>query len=195
MKRSFRNVQFERYADDAIVHCKPEQQARAVLEAIRGRFERCGLERHSEKTRIVYCKKDGRPGEFEHVTFECLGYTFQPRRAQDRRGTYFVSFLPVVTKNRFAVFTLPSSSGGEVRRLAKVRPHCRHSAVRWRARLAHHRRARRVIDLGCNRPYGLGPTAADAALPAQSRDRAIRDIGCQPIVRRIRFAKGSVARG
>jgi RNA-directed DNA polymerase len=97
MKRAFRNVQFERYADDAIVHCKSEQQARAVLEAIRGRFEQCGLELHPEKTRIVYCKKDGRPGDFEHVKFDFLGYTFQPRRAQDRCGKYFVSFLPAIS--------------------------------------------------------------------------------------------------
>jgi RNA-directed DNA polymerase len=97
MKRSFPNVQFERYADDAIVHCKNEQQARTILEAIRGRFEQCGLVLHSEKTRIVYCKKDGRPGDFEHIQFDFLGYTFQPRRAQDRWGKYFVSFLPAIS--------------------------------------------------------------------------------------------------
>lgn len=97
MKRSFPNIQFERYADDAIVHCKSEQQARTILEAIRGRFEQCGLVLHSEKTRIVYCKKDGRPGDFEHIQFDFLGYTFQPRRAQDRWGKYFVSFLPAIS--------------------------------------------------------------------------------------------------
>jgi len=97
MKRSFPNVQFERYADDAIVHCKNEQQARTILEAIRGRFEQCGLVLHSEKTRIVYCKKDGRPGDFEHIQFDFLGYTFQPRRAQDRWGKQFVSFLPAIS--------------------------------------------------------------------------------------------------
>ena len=32
-----------------------------VLEAIRGRFEQCGLELHPMKTRIVYCKDDDRP--------------------------------------------------------------------------------------------------------------------------------------
>ncbi len=63
MQRHFPGVRFERYADDAIVHCRTEQEARAVLEAIRGRFEQCGLELHPMKTRIVYCKRDGRPGE------------------------------------------------------------------------------------------------------------------------------------
>jgi hypothetical protein len=34
MKRYFLSVQFERYADDAIVHCMSEVQARNVLRAI-----------------------------------------------------------------------------------------------------------------------------------------------------------------
>ena len=96
MRRTFPSVRFERYADDAIVHCGSELQARAVLDAIRGRFAQCGLELHSEKTRIVYCKDDDRPGDFEHVKFDFLGYTFQPRRAKNRWGKYFVSFLPAI---------------------------------------------------------------------------------------------------
>jgi group II intron reverse transcriptase/maturase len=96
MQRTFPRVQFERYADDAIVHCRSERQAQAVLEAIRGRFEECGLELHPVKTRIVYCKDDDRPGEHEHIKFDFLGYTFQPRRAKNRWGKYFVSFLPAI---------------------------------------------------------------------------------------------------
>ena len=93
----FRSVPFERYADDAIVHCRSERQAEAVLDAIRGRFAQCGLELHPTKTRIVYCKDDDRRGEHEHVAFDFLGYTFQPRRAKNRWGKYFVSFLPAIS--------------------------------------------------------------------------------------------------
>ena len=126
MQRTFPRVQFERYADDAIVHCRSEQQASAVLDAIRGRFEQCGLALHPMKTRIVYCKDDNRPGEHEHVAFDFLGYTFQPRCAKNRRGEYFSSFLPAMstkaatrvrrtirewrlasTKNHFALADLP----------------------------------------------------------------------------------------
>ena len=71
----FPQVPFERYADDVIVHCKSEMQAEQVLAAIHGRFERCGLELHPTKTRMVYCKDSNRPGEHEH-TFDFLGYTF-----------------------------------------------------------------------------------------------------------------------
>jgi group II intron reverse transcriptase/maturase len=97
MRRTFPPVQFERYADDAIVHCRTERQARGVLEAIRGRFLQCGLELHPTKTRIVYCKDDDRPGNYEHVAFDFLGYTFQPRRAKNRWGKVFVSFLPAMS--------------------------------------------------------------------------------------------------
>jgi RNA-directed DNA polymerase len=97
MQRQFPQIQFERYADDALVHCRSERQARTVLEAIRDRFSQCGLERHAAKTRIVYCKDDDRPGESESVRFDFLGYTFQPRRAKNRWGKYFVSFLPAMS--------------------------------------------------------------------------------------------------
>jgi RNA-directed DNA polymerase len=97
MQRTFPHVQFERYADDAIVHCRSERQARAVLEAIRDRFRQCGLELHATKTRIVYCKDDDRPGKSDSVKFDFLGYTFQPRRAKNRWGKYFVSFLPAMS--------------------------------------------------------------------------------------------------
>lgn len=97
MQRKFPQVQFERYADDAIVHCRSERQARAVLEAIRDRFRQCGLELHATETRIVYCKDDDRPRQSDSVKFDFLGYTFQPRRAKNRWGKYFVSFLPAMS--------------------------------------------------------------------------------------------------
>lgn len=97
MTRTFPHIQFERYADDAIVHCRSERQARMVLDAIRDRMRECGLELHSTKTRIVYCKDSDRRGEYEHVSFDFLGYTFQPRRAKNRHGKYFVSFLPAIS--------------------------------------------------------------------------------------------------
>jgi RNA-directed DNA polymerase len=97
MHRRFPSVWFERYADDAIVHCRSDEEARSVLGAIRERFAECGLELHPEKTRIVYCKDTERPGRHEHIKFDFLGYTFQPRRAKDRWGRFFTSFLPAIS--------------------------------------------------------------------------------------------------
>jgi RNA-directed DNA polymerase len=98
MRRTYPGVPFERYADDAIVHCRTEEQARTVLSAIRGRFEQCGLTLHPTKTRVVYCKDSNRLREYEHVTFDFLGYTFQPRRARNRQGETFSSFLPAMSR-------------------------------------------------------------------------------------------------
>ena len=97
MRRTYPSVQFERFADDAIVHCRSKGEAEEVLEAIRDRFVQCGLELHPTKTRIVYCQDDDRRGEHEHVSFDFLGYTYQPRRAKNRWGKYFVSFLPAIS--------------------------------------------------------------------------------------------------
>ena len=80
-----------------IVHCRSGRQAKEVLEAIRGRFLQCGLELNATKTRIVYCKGDDRPGTSGSVKFDFLGYTFQPRRAKNRWGKFFVSFLPAMS--------------------------------------------------------------------------------------------------
>jgi len=97
MQRTFPHLCFERYADDAIVHCRSESQARSVVEVIRQRLAECGLELHSEKTRIVYCKDATRRRCHENVAFDFLGYTFQPRRARNRQGKNFVSFLPAIS--------------------------------------------------------------------------------------------------
>ena len=97
MQRTFPHLCFERYADDVIVHCRDESQAQSVLEAIRQRLAECGLELHSEKTRIVYCKDANRKLRHDNVAFDFLGYTFQPRRARNRKGRNFVSFLPAIS--------------------------------------------------------------------------------------------------
>jgi group II intron reverse transcriptase/maturase len=97
MRRHYSAVPFGRYADDAIIHCVSEAQAKHVLEAIRQRLGQCGLELHPMKTKIVYCKDDDRRGEYEQVAFDFLGYTFQPRRARNRWGKHFVSFLPAIS--------------------------------------------------------------------------------------------------
>jgi len=98
MRRNHPTMQFARYADDAIVHASSLTQAKHILEAIRQRLAQCGLALHPEKTKIVYCQDSDRTARHDHVTFDFLGYTFAPRRAKNRWGKYFVSFLPAVSK-------------------------------------------------------------------------------------------------
>jgi len=97
MRRNSPYVPFERYADDAIVHCKSEKQARWLKEAIGKRLAECKLELHPEKTKIVYCKDVDRQGNYPREKFDFLGYTFRPRRSKNRWGKYFVNFTPAVS--------------------------------------------------------------------------------------------------
>jgi RNA-directed DNA polymerase len=97
LARKCPGVRFERYCDDAVVHCASEQQARHVRDAIAGRLAEVGLELHPDKTRIVYCKDADRRGDHEVTSFVFLGYEFRPRLAKNRHGKHFVSFLPAVS--------------------------------------------------------------------------------------------------
>ena len=97
MRRNYDSIPFERYADDILVHCKSEKQARWIKTVIEERLKQCRLELHPEKTKIVYCKDSSRKGNYPDVKFDFLGYTFRPRRSKDRYGRFFVSFLPAVS--------------------------------------------------------------------------------------------------
>jgi len=97
MVREFPAVQFERYCDDVVVHCRSQFQARRVRNAIAARLAQVGLELHPDKTRVVYCKDADRRGDHEVTSFTFLGYEFRPRLAKSKTGKHFVSFLPAVS--------------------------------------------------------------------------------------------------
>lgn len=97
MAREYPGCPFERYADDIVVHCDSEEQARTLRAEIATRLGAVGLELHPDKTKVVYCKDDLRRGDSEHTSFDFLGYTFRARRAKGRRGL-FVSFLPAMSQ-------------------------------------------------------------------------------------------------
>ncbi len=97
MERNKPQNQFCRYADDGVVHCRTRSEAEELLKSLDIRFKECGLELHPEKTKIIYCKDDDRRDDYPCISFDFLSYTFRPRRAKNRWGKYFVSFLPGVS--------------------------------------------------------------------------------------------------
>jgi RNA-directed DNA polymerase len=97
MARTFPGCPFERYADDAVVHCASRRQAEAVLAGIAARMQELGLRLHPEKTRIVYCKDSNRRGSHEHTSFTFLGFCFRPRQARRKDGVRFTSFAPAIS--------------------------------------------------------------------------------------------------
>lgn len=98
MERSYRQVPFERYADDMLCHCRSREEAERLREDIGQRLRECHLELHPEKTRIVYCKDDRRKGEYSETRFDFLGFSFHARTAQDKRGKLFSGFNPGVSR-------------------------------------------------------------------------------------------------
>ena len=67
------------------------------------RFGECGLELHSEKTKIVYFKEEGRKREYHVMKFNFLGYTFRPRltRTRQRKATRWVRQIVERQPNMF----------------------------------------------------------------------------------------------
>ena len=98
MELTHPHIKFERYADDIVVHCVSLRQAEYIKDQISQRMQRCHLELHPQKTKIVYCKNSRRVGTYENTSFDFLGYTFQPRRAKEQRtGKIFTGFLPAMS--------------------------------------------------------------------------------------------------
>jgi group II intron reverse transcriptase/maturase len=98
MAREYPGVQFERYCDDVVVHCRNEAQAHQMRDAIAGRLADCGgLQLHPQKTRIVYCRDRNRRGSAEHTSFTFLGYGFRVRKLRTKRGDFFFGFSPAVS--------------------------------------------------------------------------------------------------
>lgn len=99
LAREFPGCPFERYADDAVVHCRTKAQAEAVLAALRERLEQVGVRLHPDKTRIVYCRDGKRRGSHERTEFTFLGFTFRARGVRARNGNVFTGFGPAASKD------------------------------------------------------------------------------------------------
>jgi len=97
MDRTFPDCPFERYADDAVVHCVSKAKAEQVLAAITERMSEVGLTLHPDKTRVVYCRDANRRRSHEHTRFTFLGFRFQARMARNKDGRHFSSFQPAMS--------------------------------------------------------------------------------------------------
>jgi RNA-directed DNA polymerase len=97
MDREYPEISFERYADDAVCHCRSEAQAEKLKQQLEKRMKEVGLELHPEKTKIVYCRDDDRRGSYPRIRFDFLGYTFRPRRSKNRWGKHFINFTPAIS--------------------------------------------------------------------------------------------------
>jgi group II intron reverse transcriptase/maturase len=105
-------VKMVRYADDLIIHCSSHVEAVHTLKVLKGRLKECGLTAHPEKTKIVYCKKEGRDLQGYPVQFDFLGFSFQPMRFRLKKGGSFLRFDCKMSRKSKTRIT------GELRKLA-----------------------------------------------------------------------------
>ncbi|MFA9212563.1 MAG: group II intron reverse transcriptase/maturase [Candidatus Methylacidiphilales bacterium] len=90
---NYPSVAFVRYADDVIVHCQSEEQAKEILEAIRQRLTDCKLRLSEQKTKIVYCLNYARKQRKDYSKkFDFLGFTFKPTAFKSKNGGLFTGF-------------------------------------------------------------------------------------------------------
>ncbi len=106
MARNSPDCPFERYADDAIVHCTARRQAEYVLGRIAARMSKVGLRLHPDKRRIVDCKDGQRRVQHEYTSFTYLGYAFRARGARSKGR----NFTRVLARNQ------PRGAQGQERR-------------------------------------------------------------------------------
>jgi len=99
LKVQLPHIKFARYADDIVVHCSSEYEAKNLLEKIRQRLKECKLELHPVKTKICYCKDSNRKKEYDIISFDFLSYTFRPRLSVNRSGKRFTSFSPAISSD------------------------------------------------------------------------------------------------
>ena len=90
---------FERYADDIVIHTVSEEAAKYVLKIVRARFEQCGLELHSEKSKLVEtetgrCQK--RNLNYE-TSFDFLGHRFSKEMVKVKGERLMLLYQPKVS--------------------------------------------------------------------------------------------------
>jgi RNA-directed DNA polymerase len=113
MTKHYPEAPWCRYADDGLVHCKTEYEAKQIFAKLKSRFEACHLEMHSEKTRIVYCKDWKRRGYYPQTEFDFLGYTFRRRVVRRKAQKHiFVRFTPAVSSPSLKAMRAKTRSRG-----------------------------------------------------------------------------------
>ncbi len=98
MERENPQNPFERYADDIVIHCRSKEEAEGVLQRLKEQMGKYELTLHPEKTKIVYCKQDGRTRTHDHESFTFVSYTFQPRECKSQMGALFIGFTCAISK-------------------------------------------------------------------------------------------------
>jgi len=99
MQQNHPDKPFERYADDIVVHCKTDKQAKYMLSKIGSRLKQCKLTLHSEKTKIVNLR--GRSEKKYPRKCNFLGFTLKPVHTFVKKSQKFRT-IPMAVMSREA---------------------------------------------------------------------------------------------
>lgn len=87
LKLKYPQLAFVRYADDVVLHCSSEEEARHLLDQIRVRLLECKLRLSETKTQLVYCKDYRRQERKDYGNKFCfLGFDFKPKVYKSKRA-------------------------------------------------------------------------------------------------------------
>lgn len=127
METNYSMAPFARYADDAVIHCKSEKQAKEIKEALTLRMKQCKLELHPDKTRIIYCKDKDRTKDYPITQFDFLGYTYRAVYIKCRDGKLRNNFIASASKkackslrNKIKDMELHKMTGSNINIIAKI---------------------------------------------------------------------------
>ena len=123
MKKNHPEKPFVRYADDLVVHCKTDKQAKFVLLMIRKRLAACKLKVHPQKTKIVNMR--GITNEKYPRSFDFLGFTFKPYWSKTKKG-----FKLLIT-----IFMSQKSISSVLEKFRRMRLHKKRKPIEELARL------------------------------------------------------------
>ncbi|WP_294351501.1 group II intron reverse transcriptase/maturase [uncultured Clostridium sp.] len=127
MERNYPTAPFARYADDAIIHCKSEKEAKEIKDALNQRMKQCKLELHPDKTKIVYCKDKDRTEDYSKTQFDFLGYTYKAVYIRCRDGKLRNNFIASASqkacknlRDKIKGLKLHKMSGSSINIIAQV---------------------------------------------------------------------------
>jgi len=94
LRNKYPGISFVRYADDVIIHCRTEAEAKHILGVIKDRLQVCKLRLNEDKTKIVYCQDYRREKKHYRKKFDFLGFSFRPRSMKSKRidGGMFLGY-------------------------------------------------------------------------------------------------------
>lgn len=127
METNYSMAPFARYADDAVIHCKSEKQAKEIKESLTLRMKQCKLELHPDKTRIIYCKDKDRTKDYPITQFDFLGYTYRAVYIKCRDGKLRNNFIASASqkackslRNKIKEMELHKMTGSNINIIAEI---------------------------------------------------------------------------